>query len=353
VFAVRLQQWRTIEDLRSASENGRAQARPFLGTLEKGALILADLGSFAVRWFDQRTEMGNSGVSRGKEGTTVVVIHTDVEAGDTFDRLVWLGAENRRANDAVRQVPCRQAGVLRQYLTNVCHPTIWPLPAIARRWDLEFAFLTLKRELGLHLIGRSNAPVIQAPVWAALIIAQVMQALRMEVALRAEGDAFDVSFSLLFETMPTWLWHGRDGMEAWVRQGRRLGLIRPSTRLNVRTPQISPEHQIPLPPGTLLYRQPFSGKPKHAASQRDQPALPPDPERDRVVALRFQREAELLALKRLDRAASDVGPTPASRRNAEKHTTRTPAVRSPRHGVPDPSLAAPSLAFPLPFLGLA
>jgi len=78
----------------------------------------------------------------------------------------------------------------------------------------------------LHLIWSSKALVVQAQVWACLILAQVMQAIRMEVALRAEVDAFEVSLPLLFETMPNWQWHRRDGIEEWVRQGRRLGIIR-------------------------------------------------------------------------------------------------------------------------------
>jgi hypothetical protein len=357
VCDVRLHQWRTIEDLSRASENGRERARQVLTTVKKGALILADLGSVACRWFDEMTEQGNRWISRGKEGTTVVVLHTSCEAGDTGDRLVWLGAEDRKANYAVRQVPFRQAGVVRHSLTTVCNPVILPLSEIARRsarrWESEVAFLTLKRELGVHLMWSSNALVVQAHVWAALGRAHVMQAIRMDVALRAEVDAFEVSLPLLFETMPTWQWHGRDGSEEWVRQGRRLGLIRPSTRLRVQAPQIPPEHLIPLPQGTLLCRHPFYGKPKDPMPQSDQPALPPDPARDRVVALLCEREAERLALTRLARTASALVSTPASLQNAGKQTrSRTPA-KPPKPFVPDPRLTAPSLVFPQPFLGLA
>jgi len=48
--------------------------------------------------------------------------------------------------------------------------------------------LILKRELGLHLIWSSKQVVVLAQVWACLIIAQVLQAIRMEVARpTAEG----------------------------------------------------------------------------------------------------------------------------------------------------------------------
>src|SRR5260370_27392227 len=165
----------------------------------------------------------------------VVVLHTYYEAGETFDRLVWLGAWNIKGKYAVRQVQFRQGGELRQYFTNVCDPTVLPLAEIARlyarRWDIELAFLTLKRELGLHLILSSKSVVVLAQVWACLIIAQVLQSIRMEVAFRAEVDPFDVSLPLLIEALPQFVLQGRDVIVEGVRQGRRLGIILPSTRL--------------------------------------------------------------------------------------------------------------------------
>ncbi len=202
LFDVRLQQWRAIDYIAQARKNGMKHAYSMLASVKRGALVLADLGYFSFRWFDELTELGSSWISRVKEGTTVVVLHTYYEAGETFDRLVWLGAWNVKAKYAVRQVQFRHGGMLRQYFTNVCDPTVLPLPEIARlyarRWDIELAFLTLKRELGLHLIWSSKSVVVLAQVWACLIIAQVLQAIRMEVALRAQVDA-NASLSALVD----------------------------------------------------------------------------------------------------------------------------------------------------------
>lgn len=71
LFDVRLQQWKTIEYLSSASENGREQARQLLASLQKGALILADLGYFAFRWFDDLRRSGiqlDLALQRGDHG---------------------------------------------------------------------------------------------------------------------------------------------------------------------------------------------------------------------------------------------------------------------------------------------
>jgi Transposase DDE domain len=155
LFDVRLQQWRAIDYIAQASENGLEVARALLGSMKQGALLLADPGYFGFEWFDELTEKGYSWISRVKDGTTVVVLHTYYEAGETFDRLVWLGAWDTLGKYAVRQVQFRQGGQLRQYFTNVCDPTVLPLREIARlyarRWDIELAFLTLKEYLGLHL----------------------------------------------------------------------------------------------------------------------------------------------------------------------------------------------------------
>mgnify|MGYP001206772379 CR=1 FL=1 len=354
LFDVRLQQWRTIDYIAQAKQNGMQEARALLGSVKQGALLLADLGYFCFQWFDELTELGYSWISRVKENTSVVVLHTYYQAGDTFDRLVWLGAWNIKGKYVVRQVQFRQGGELRQYFTNVCNPTILPLPEIARlyarRWDIELAFLTLKRELGLHLIWSSKSVVVLAQVWACLIIAQVLQALRMEVALRAEVDPFDVSLPLLFEALPQFSSAGYDGIVECVRQGRRLGIIRPSTRLRIQAPEISPEQLVPLPQGTVLCRQPCyreekdSEKPissdKCASSQ-----IEVHPQRDRLVEILLQREAQIKALAKAEQIPKPKVVTPQPKADHEQ-VSKAKVPKTPMPAVqPDPSIARPSWAF--------
>jgi hypothetical protein len=326
LFDVRLQQWRAIEYMEKATQNGREQAKALLSSLKAGTLVLADLGYFGFEWFDKLTELGYSWVSRVKRYTTVVVQHTYYQAGDTFDRLVWLGAGQTHGKYVVRQVQFRQGGQLRQYFTNVCDPTVLPLPEIARlyarRWDIELAFLTLKRDLGLHLIWSSKSVVVLAQVWACLIIAQVLQAIRMEVALRAGVDVFEVSLPLLLEALSQ---HGDDVICACVRQGHQLGIIRPSTRLMIEAPTIAPEQLIPLPKDTVLCRQPQYSR-KKPAKLRTEPEIEVHPQRDLLVALLMQREAELTATK----AKSTTRPTGVTRQSAKRDVQVQPDSRIPR-----------------------
>jgi hypothetical protein len=354
LFDVRLQQWRAIEYIASAKENGMKRAYRMLASVKAGTtLVLADLGYFSFRWFDELTDLGYSWISRVKENTSVVVLHTYYQAGETFDRLVWLGAWNIKGKYVVRQVQFRQGGQLRQYFTNVCDPTILPLCEIARlyarRWDIELAFLTLKRELGLHLIWSSKSMVILAQVWACLIIAQVLQAIRMEVALRADVDAFEVSLPLLIEALPQFGSQGHDGIVECVRQGRRLGIIRPSTRLRIQAPEIPPEQMTPLPQGTVLCRQPCYRHEKRSDKPiSNGPQIEVHPQRDRLVAILRQREAQIKFLARQTKAQPTPKPKvvpikpkvdPTSQIKAKLAKTPMPPVQ------PDPSIARPPWAF--------
>jgi hypothetical protein len=288
------------------------------------------------------------------------VLHTYYQAGDTFDRLVWLGAWNIKGKYVVRQVQFRQGGELRQYFTNVCDPTLLPLCEIARlyarRWDIELAFLTLKRELGLHLIWSSKSVVVLAQVWACLIIAQVLQAIRMEVALRADVDAFEVSLPLLIEALPQFGLQGHDGIVECVRQGRRLGIIRPSTRLRIQAPEILLEQMTPLPQGTVLCRQPCYRHEKRSdkpisSDKHNSPQMQVHPQRDRLVAILRQREAQIKARARQVEAEQIPKPKvvltksktdPTSQTKAKIAKTSMPAVQ------PDPSIARPPWAWSQP-----
>jgi len=226
----------------------------------------------------------------------------------------------------------------------------------ARRWDIELAFLTLKRELGLHLIWSSKSVAVLAQVWACLIIAQVLQAIRMEVALRADVDAFEVSLPLLIEALPQFGLQGYDGIAECVRQGRRLGIIRPSTRLCIQVPEIPPEQMTPLPQGTVLCRQSCyrhekrSDKPT-SSDKRNGPQMEVHPQRDRLVAILRQREAQIKARTRQAKAEPLPKPKvvpikpkvdPISQIKAKLAQTPMPPVQ------PDPSIARPPWAFLLP-----
>ena len=261
VFDLRLQQWRHVEHRPAARENDKVAARGLLAHLRPGALILADLGYFGFAWFDDLTDAGFRWISRLRAKTSYTVLHAFYDDGATFDGLVFLGAHRAdRAKHAVRLVRFRVGPTTYQYVTNVTAPAALALADIARlyarRWDVELAFKLVKRELGLHLLWSAKTPVVLQQVWAVLIIAQVLQALRVEVADRAGLDPFDVSLPLLVRYLPQFARDGHDPGATIAAPGGGAGLFRPSRRTRIRAPRIPPDLLRLAPPDVPLVRTP-------------------------------------------------------------------------------------------------
>lgn len=258
VYDVRLQQWRYIEHVPEPHQNDKVAALNLLEHIERGALILMDLGFFSFPWFDQLTSEGYYFISRLREKTTYEVIHTFYRQGETFDGLIRLGKYRAdRARYAVRLVTFHIGATSYQYITNVLSPKQLSLHEIAvlyaRRWDIELAFKLIKRELGLHLFWSAKQCVLLQQVWAVLLISQILHAIQLEIAAKAEVDPFDVSMHLLVEYIPAW--PDVDFIALAVEQGRDAGFIRPSRRIRIQTPPVDLKDYVPPPHDLILVQE--------------------------------------------------------------------------------------------------
>jgi len=258
---LRTQQWEQILTTNAPSQNEKVLARQLVDGLERGSLVLFDLGYFAFHWFDDLTERGLSWISRYRSGTSHTLGQVLYEDATTRDAIVWLGAHRAdRAKHAVRMVTFQQDGHERCFITNVRDPARLSIHAIAslyaRRWDIEQAFKLIKRELGLHLWWSSKPLVIKQQLWAVLIISQILQALRIEIAGRAAVDPFEVSLPMLVRQLPQYLARGWDPIARFVEVGVRMEYIRPSRRTSIHAPDIPPEQYQRLDPALPLVRTP-------------------------------------------------------------------------------------------------
>jgi len=248
LFDLRTQQWVRLQFRADVPAGCNVGVVFLLQELQRGSLILADLGYFAFAWFDYLTGQGYHWISRLKSKTTYTVhqvFYQDAEH-DVLDALVWLGAYRAdQAAHIVRLVQFTWEGVTYQYLTNVLDPAVLPLAEIAqlyaRRWDIELAFKTLKRETGVDLWWGASQELVLIQLWLALILAQVLQSLQLIVAHAAGVEPFDVSMRLLVEQLGTSRMQGGPLLDLLVEQGPDLGLIRPSSRRRIQVPALKPE----------------------------------------------------------------------------------------------------------------
>lgn len=264
LFDLRRQHWLKIEHIPDASQNEKLIARDMVEDLPKGSLVLTDLGYFAFAWFDYLSDQGHYWISRVRSKTSYQIVHTFYHSGQTFDGLVFLGAHRSdRAGKAVRLVEYRAGSTTYRYITNVLDPKALPIIEIARiyarRWDIEMAVDLAKNHLGLHLLWSTKEVGVLQQIYAVLIISQLLQALRLEIAGRAEVDPFEVSIELMVRWLPRFAHAGTDPVAAFVEQGRDLRFIRPSRRTVITAPIVPPEALVPIPQGLGLHRKAHYG----------------------------------------------------------------------------------------------
>jgi DDE family transposase len=245
VFDLRHQLFRHILPSEQPHQNPKQPMAHVRTLLPPGSLVLLDLGYFSFQLFDELTDDGLWFVTRMRAGTTTEEDHVLCQQAGLRDSLVWLGVH--RANQArhrMRRIAVTIGGKERVYLTNVLDPVQLSVAEVvelyARRWDIELAFKTLKRELGLRILWSGDWEQILQQVWATLIVAQVAQAIRLQIAERAGVDLFDVSLALLLRTLPQIVRRGEDDVIGIIAgfKPTRGGIIRPSTRAKPLVPAI-------------------------------------------------------------------------------------------------------------------
>jgi hypothetical protein len=275
VFDIRRRLWTRLELIADPHQNEKVAARAVIADFVPGTLVLADMGYFSFRWFDELTDAGHFWISRVPANVSVTPVHTLIARDAYCEQLVFLGKHRAdRSKHLVRLVRYVTARGTHTFITNVRDPAVLSVREMAalyaRRWDIELAVKLVKRELGLHLLWSAKAAVIQHQIWAVLLIAQIWQALRTEIAGRAGVPIDDVSLPLLVSDFPRYAAGTADPIAAFIADGRALGYIRPSRRLTPTTPAV-PLTAFTPPPPDLVTTQ----RPRYSPWQRGVPSRQP------------------------------------------------------------------------------
>ena len=265
LFDVRAQQFARVEHRTDVAQNEKVLARTMVSELPKGSLLLADLGYFAFAWFDDLTRVGHFWLSRLRAKTSYTVVHVCYQSASVWDGIVYLGKYRAdRATYPVRLVRFTVGSTTWTYITNVLDPrqlSIHDMAVLyARRWDIELAFNLLKTTLGLHLLWSPKPALVVQQLYAVLCLAQIVQALRLELAVRAGIDPFEISLPLFLRHLPQLAATGyADPLAVLIERGEAAGILRPSRRTRIVTPDVDDRALVPAPPHLLRPR-----KPRHA-----------------------------------------------------------------------------------------
>ncbi|HWV35929.1 MAG TPA: IS4 family transposase [Thermomicrobiales bacterium] len=251
VFDLRRQQFWKIRLHDDVAENEKIAARQMVDGLPIGSLILADLGYFGFAWFDDLTAQGHFWVARWRGATSTEEVHRYWGTDEAGESLVWLGAYRAdQARYAVRLLCVPHGATVHRYLTNVLDPHQLSMHEVAdlyaRRWDIEQAFKVLKTDLGLATIWSTKWPVIQAQVWAMLIIAQVAAHLRWQLAEAAQCPLADISLPVLLRVTPELVARGENPVAVLSHAKYTGGVIRPSRRRPLVCPTVPEITPIPV-----------------------------------------------------------------------------------------------------------
>ncbi len=236
-FDLRRQLFRAIELTPNPAANERPLVPPLVADLPTGSLLIMDRGYTSFALFDDLVADGFHLLTRYDK--TFTVTHTLTKAQGVTDELGFCGVYRAdKGQTLLRRITVPgPGGRPRTYLTSVLDPAVLPPIEVARlyarRWEVEVAFKTIKRGLGLHLIWSRQWPMIALQIWATLVIFQIASGIRAEIARRAGGSLFDVSLPLLLQRLPRIVQgpQGRqDAIGFIISRGRYGGIIRPARR---------------------------------------------------------------------------------------------------------------------------
>lgn len=253
-----------------AAANEKNHIRPLIAALPKASMFVFDLGYFCFPLFDWITEQGCYFVTRMRGKTSMKVIAVLGNSHHYRDRIIWLGKhKSDRAAHPVRLVEILIDGVWYGYITNVLEPSrlnahqVWALYSM--RWTIEMCFAAVKRALNLAFLRPTlpNAMLIQ--IWSTLIVYQVLQDLRLEVAACAGWKEDEVSWEMLMRRIA---WYAKDKpkepLRRWLcRDARALNLKKRGTRKRRRLglPEEVLAELLP-PPEDFVFDNPPSRKPR-------------------------------------------------------------------------------------------
>jgi hypothetical protein len=158
-----------------------------IANVERGMLLIFDLGFLNFTRFDQLTDGGVFFLTR-KEERVVARTQQVLRVTDRLrDEIVQVGSKkDSQCAHPLRLVAWQHQGKWYRYLTNVLDPAMLPAEYVValywQRWRIEDCFNVIKRLLGLAYFWTGSINGIQIQMWATWILYAVLVDLTDAVA---------------------------------------------------------------------------------------------------------------------------------------------------------------------------
>jgi hypothetical protein len=262
LFDVRTGQFVEVDITTDENRNEKIGAWKLLEKVKAGTMLLFDLGYFGFEWLDELTDRSIHYVTRLREKTSYIVEHVYYDTGKVYDAVVWLGKYRAdQAKHAVRLVTVTYKGKKRSYITNVLDPFLLPVEDVvrlyAKRWDIETAFLFIKRVLKLHVIWSARPDIIKLQIYATLAVSQMYRAIKRQLAVRAGVPDDYISDILLPKVIPDLMKrHDANPLDIILNAKHGGGVIRPPRKKKFEIPKVDKKLIVPLPETIALVRTP-------------------------------------------------------------------------------------------------
>ena len=174
-----------------------------LAALQKGALVIFDLGYTNFALFAQMTLAQVTFITRAKSNLAHSVQQVLYRSAAVHDSLVWIGKDDKR--QVVRLIEVLYKGKWYRYLTNELDATRLPTEYVValywQRWRIEDAYAIVKRLLGLAYFycGAQNA--VEMQLWATWILYAVLVDLADGVAEALNKPFAAISMEMVYRSL--------------------------------------------------------------------------------------------------------------------------------------------------------
>jgi Transposase DDE domain len=174
-----------------------------LAALPAGALLLFDRGYTDFQRFLELTQAQVTWITRAKNGLVFQLERKLTDTALIQESRGWIGRGETRQQ--VRLVAALVGGKWYRYLTNELDPTRLPAPEVValyrRRWQIEEAYATVKRLLGLAFFWVGSANGVQLQLWATWLLYAVLVDLTDAVAEELQQPLTALSLEMVYRSV--------------------------------------------------------------------------------------------------------------------------------------------------------